>query len=204
MHTRKSRETLTAEKFNEFIQDLEKLRMVACAHHCCDQNGRFLYWSTCSYPIEYTVSKEQKYEAAKLYTEQRAAFKEANKNKLVITMMGHPGEEYGDLKSPRIRTYFKDKNGDRSLVELGFLYNKQSCAYMVTHSDNIELEKSPAYKNGEYRNHGLKENDKYFDLTQAKLLKLINKTFGCTFKEIVFDQHFGLCDELYCVSPSKK
>ena len=62
---------LTNEKFSEIFTDISFCQQVANAHICADKNGVFKHFKTCSYPIEYIVTDEQKNAAIEEFNKQR-------------------------------------------------------------------------------------------------------------------------------------
>lgn len=198
---------LTDEKFQE-IYISEKFRNeVAFAHGYHNSNGEFVHKQTCSYPITYIVTDSQIKEAEK---ERQRAKKEAYKkykNVLLFAGMGmtYTKEEHNDdILNHRIRTEFLNQNREQFFVEFGTMPDNETihCQFSIDRGMQKGLEEKGDYKSQPYYNYkGLERNQYLGKYTKENILKLINKTFNCSFTELIVDNYNISCDGVICESP---
>lgn len=113
--------TLTEEKQKEIYTNQKFRNEIAFAHKCCDRFGNFKHFGTCSYPIRYEVTEEQKKEALKERERAKKETIENINNKLVFVGMGCEYEpRYNDdVCNHRIRTEIINPEGKKYFIELG-------------------------------------------------------------------------------------
>ena len=133
---------LTNEKFQEIFSNPEFRNEVAYAHQCCDKDGKFKHYSTCSYPVRYIVTKAQINEAKGLIEFDKKArqnFIKHNPEVLVFVGMGctYAPRFEGDLCNHRIRTEFKNMEGHSYFIEVGTGRGQEM---RVDHSIDRDLE----------------------------------------------------------------
>jgi hypothetical protein len=205
----KTTETLTNEKFQEIYTNEKFRNQVAHAHGCCDSNGVFKYKQTCSFPVTYiNVSDAQIEEATK---ERERATKEAYKkykNVLLFVGMGmtYTKEEYNDdILNHRIRTEFRTNDDKVVFVEFGTMrdYETIHCDFSIDRTTQNRLNDSHDRQSEFYNYKGLERNNGLGKYTKVNILNLINKTFNCSFTELVVDNYNISCNGVICESPTK-
>lgn len=230
MYNQKQLLKLTSEKFND-IYTSEKFRNeVAHAHKCSDSLGNFKHLKTCSYPIEYIVSAEQKVEAE---AERQRAKTEAVKNvgnRLVFVAMGCDYEPRfkDDVCNHRIRTEFKNKDGRLFFIEVGtgrgdemrvdFAIDRdleqkydRYCAKWRNKRNQYktmskEWRKCQIYVNKYmeqpyYNYNGLERSHLGLKYTKQNVLNFVNKHFDCSFTKMEVDGYNLSPDDFICNSP---
>jgi len=221
-------EVLTDEKFQEIYSSEEFRTQVAFAHQHCDKYHNFKYWGTCSYPLKYIVSEEQKQMALAHHQKCKKEAMERLWNKLVFRGMGAtylPGES-SDVGNYRIRTEFKNGNGRHFFVELcGGPRYKASCE----HSNDRDLEneysrmreklyaKRDTYERGTsgymnltkqikkaheqpYYNYRKLQGPLSLPYNLQNIMQWINNNFECKFEEIEIDNYTLRTEDFICQS----
>lgn len=188
--------TLTDEKFQDIYTDEKFRNQVAFAHRCYTADQQFKHLKTCSYPVDYIVTEEQKNIAE---TERQRAKNEAKENlgnKLVFVGMGseYASRYEGDICNYRVRTYFLNKFGIKCFIEVGTGRNPEEMRV-----DHAMFRVGSDDEKNNY--HGLERRDSYPKYTLENLLNIVNSNFDCNFSEIEIDQHTLSPDEFICVSP---
>lgn len=224
----KQKVVLTDEKFQEIYSSEELRNQVAYAHKSCDQHGKFLNWITCSYPVTYVVTEEQK----RIANEHRLKCKKEKiasiGNKLVFVGMGmsYSATEETDVCNFRIRTEFKNENGRHFFVELeGGPGYKTFCPFSIDRDLEIEYEEkkrelyakrdSLPHDSWDYRmiSDRIKDYQRqpyynYKNLQQIlsipykleNIKQWINVHFDCKFTEIEIDNYNLTTEDFICQS----
>lgn len=188
--------TLTPEKLQEIYTDESFRNAVAYAHQCCDKDGNFKHFETCTYPTRYKVTEEQIQQAQEEKDKAIAAALSSLGNKLVFVGMGmtYAAEFKDDVCNHRIRTYFENAAGTKFFIELSKGGRNPETAHI---------------------SHAIKEPDtddainNYNDIERmctpkhslSSILNLVNKQFNCHFTEIEIDNHNLRCEQFTCKSP---
>ncbi len=188
--------TLTDEKFQDIYTDEKFRNQVAFAHGCYTADKKFKHLKTCSYPVDYIVTEEQKNTAEIERQRAKNEAKENLGNKLVLVGMGseYASRYEGDICNYRVRTYFLNKFGTKCFIEVGTGRNP-----VEMRVDHAIFKVDSDDKKNNYQ--GLERRDNYPKYTLENLLNFVNSNFDCNFSEIEIDQHTLSPDEFICVSP---
>lgn len=198
---------LTAEKFAEIYTNESFRNSVTFAHQCCNPGGHFKYYGTCSYPQRYIVTEQQIAEARREYERAKAEVYNNYYNDLLFVGMGSEYEPRfeGDAGNHRIRTIFKNKDGHTYFIEC--VRSTKGNGFWVDFTVDIdkrdELKDNPDRQAEFYQIKGIERRNLDLDYTKDNLLKLVNDTFGCCFKNVVIDNYNIHTDdrEIICESP---
>lgn len=187
--------TLTPEKLQEIYTDESFRNAVAYAHQCCDKDGNFKHFETCTYPIRYKVTVYQIQEAQ---TEMDRVISERLRslgNKLVFVGMGmtYAAEFEGDVCNHRIRTYFENAAGTKFFIELSKGGRNPEIAH-VSHAI-----KEPDTDDAINNYNGIERRTPKYSL--PSILNFVNVQFNSHFTEIEIDNHNLRCEQFTCKSP---
>lgn len=195
----KTSSILTDELFDRLVKDDRWLMLIADPVRHCNSAGELIGYHTCSYPVEYSVTKEQAERAKVLLTERRkAALEGIRPGELAFCSMG-ADTDVTEVGNHRLWVQFRNDKGITFFVELSL--NIDNTAYYIGFAINRELEAEhdaeceKVYRwNTEHRNveQHLKVPDQYYYLSAEAVkgnigtrwqdvLMFINKTFGCSF-----------------------
>lgn len=201
---------LTAKKLKE-INTNEKFRNeVAHAHGCYTAypNSTFKYKKTCSYPVSYIVNEEQIQQAKDLKVIATKKVLKDNKNKLLFAGMGmtYTKEEHNDdILNHRIRTEFETNDGRIVFVEFGTMadYKTIRCDFSINRTKQAFFNDDTNKQSEFYNYKGLEKDSCLGKYNKANILRLINTTFNCSFKEMIVDNYNVSCEGVICESPKK-
>jgi hypothetical protein len=114
---------LTEENFQKIYSDEKFRNEVAFAHGCysASPNSKFKHFGTCSYPIRYIVSEEQKKLANEELERSKKEAIESVKDCLVFVAMGmdYVSRYEDDVCNHRIRTEILNPDGKKFFIEVG-------------------------------------------------------------------------------------
>jgi hypothetical protein len=223
-------EILTEDKFKEIYSSKKFRNNVAFAHKSCDKEGNFKHFESCSYPIRYIVSEQQKLVANKLREVEKAKTLSEIGNKLVFVGMGCDfNAPDGYMNNHRVRTTFLNSDGHKYFIELG-TYRIQSrmwCDYSIDEvlreyhekkvsecSEKMEAvkkfsdewhrlvkERQEWHRQPYYNFGGIERAGDLGEYTKENVLKLVNETFGCKFTVVEIDEYDLSPDDFICKSP---
>lgn len=228
----KQKNYLTPEKFAETYTD-EKFRNDVAFAHGCVYEGEEEYRETCTYPVRYVVTDEQIKEAETERQRAIQQTIKENEGKLMFVGMGctYPARYEDDVCNHRIRTEFVNAEGHKHFIELGTMGAEKMRIDHAVDRDLEDIHKDKINELWEQRNKvdryskewnaiskemdiwqrqsyynykGLERKDNLPKYTKQNVLKLVNKYFGCNFKEIVIDNYNVSCDQFFSVSPQFK
>jgi hypothetical protein len=180
---------MTETEFKEIYRNDKLLSNVAYAHGCANSQGVHLYFKAFGeYPIEYKVTPEQIETAKKQYSIRKAEIIANNKHNFLFVGMGI--EYYNPLKNGirnhRIRARFYNNAGNLCFIEFGkALDNTLRVDFSILNYTEIE-QRSDKNRPQEVMNYGgIMNKQLYLPYTEENVLKLINETFGCSYKKVV-------------------
>jgi hypothetical protein len=198
-----TKKTLSAEKFSEIYKSEKFRNEVSSAHQCCDQYSNFKHFATCSYPVSYIVTPEQRHVASKERQKakeillKRVNSKEYDNVLLFVGMgMSYNPETYkgntpthtenmknSDIRNHRIRTEFT-VNGGNYFVEFGT--DRIGCL----HCDfSIDRDHKDAVNEYFYNYGGIERTKSGILFTKENILNLVNRTFNSNFKTLIVDEY---------------
>jgi len=181
---------LSAEKFEEIYTDRKFLVQVTTAGKCLDQFGMFKHLKTCSYPIEYIVTENQK-EVANLEMDRQIKEKLIQiktNNTLTFVGLGMAYEScyIGDVCNHRIRAYFKNGRGRMFMVEFGHTGGRTYCSYSI--DTDLEMKrKSEVFSSQKQDYYNFADLEMKRDLgvyNLKNILEIVNSNFGTNFSAI--------------------
>ena len=198
----KQLEILSAEKFNLLTVSDKWVNDIQHAVKCCDKNGNFKYFRSCSYPVEYIVSEEQIQQAKEMAEERKHYILENIKqNDLVFVAMGRDySGTPGDVQNHRIRCNFKNIEGKRFFIELikcnndGFYID-----FSIDLDKQEENEKKRIidlfYPQTEYNAKGVEKTKVNAPFTFENVLQFVNETYNCCYTNARLIRHFVRCED---------
>lgn len=194
-------EQMTTEEYNRYKDDDRFIHNIVYAVVCCDSKGEFKYKKAMTKYTkakkEFIVNEEQINQAKKEYEKRKNKILENIKNKLVFVGMGMDFEPLNNeyIGNHRIRTYFLNNDGVLCFVEFGTTTNKDflrvdhALMNIIKGDDEnkqrISLEKLKSGK---------------LEYTKKNILKLVNKYFNCSFKEVEVYNYFISTKDYVCKS----
>lgn len=179
--------TLDSETFQNIYSDKKFRNQVAYAGVCRDKNLKFLHKKTCSYPVGYIVTDEQIEEAKAERKRSIERTKQENAGKLILIGMGSEISEKGVFGNYRARGFFLNDKKEKCFVEVGtakrFKSEKEHESIFVDFA-------FICHENGEEKTR-LSLNKKIVgvEYVAGNILRLINRNFGASFKEIHLDNY---------------
>ena len=172
--------TLSDEKFQEIYTNKKFRNEVAHAHTCLTANFKFKHKKTCSYPVEYIVTEEQIELAKKELERSKLETIEANKGNLLFTGMGWAKELGKGITNHRFRAYFKTDRDTKAFVEFSYVDTK----------DNPDcLHVDFAFFGEDCNKHRRNFEGSFVPKSLDTVLKIVNDSFGCSFKKAVIDNY---------------
>lgn len=204
---------LTTEKFKQIEenQDQELINNIAFAHGCADSQGKHLYFKAFGhYPAAYKVTQEQINHAARIrdFKIRDAIKQHSSSNNLIFIGMGYRFEpvDKGHIGNHRIRARFINNDGIICFIEVGTCVNDKSlmrCDHSIyNYCDSVKsLRERDATEKNNFK--GL-EHSISPEYTYKNLLELVNKTFNCSFDNIIVDEYLLNCDIFASISKEAK
>lgn len=169
--------------FENLIKEDYWIHCIAQPVTCLDQYGKFEYYRSCSYPIEYIVTPEQIERAKTEYNRRRREELESlQPGILAFVPMGMDFDVKLD-NSPnnhRIRCNFYNSKGHKYLIELTATMDKKQ--YSVNFSVDVDLEeqRKGTFIQDYYGACGLTCNVK-IPATWPAILQLVNRAYKCNY-----------------------
>jgi hypothetical protein len=210
----------------------QKMRNAVAFAHECHTGGGFDHFCALAYPQRYIVTQEQINEAKAVLAKAKEEVFSKHRNNLLFVSMGcnYEARYEDDPCNHRIRTEFLNKDGHRFFIEICAMgQDGMFVDFSIDRDCEIEYETKRAALRNEL--NGLQKDDPRRDelkkkmadsqqcnpgyhfggiehanlelkYTKQNILKLVNETFGCLFKNIIIDQHTISCDdrEIICYS----
>ena len=206
---------LTNELFNKYKSDDKFIHNVVFAHDCMDSEGNLDYIKAMT---KYTIAEED-FKVNKVFIEKakkvyncrkKEILKSITKNKLVFVGMGMDFKPKNDkyIGNHRIRTYFKNNGGVLCFVEFGTTTNKDflRCDHGLMNTKKSYDERDSLTEREQTEKRIKIENIKgdYIKYTKENILKLVNESFNCSFKDVEVYSYFINTEDYSCISEVSK
>jgi len=199
MQDRHTERDITQEEFESISTDKKMRNAVAYAHASCNEHGKEKYKIALYKCDRLIVNGEQIFKANTILKAQAKETQERYKNSLLFIGMGMTYKTDTEIGNYRIRTEFLTPNGERVFVEFEHNTNNSGvrCKHSILRNSINPRDDKNNYKDLERHNDGLKR----LEYAPADILKLVNETYQCNFKEVHIDSYDLSCDGILCISP---
>lgn len=224
---------ITNNEFEKIYSDVELLISIVFARKSYDSHSNFKYYTAVHYPNNYIVTPEQIDLAKQEFARAKESVYSLHENHLLFCSMGgsYAPRYQDDPCNHRIRTEFLNSKGKRYFIELGTYQDhtlhvdfsidrdmeakhdkeksdiskqldqldRRSAEYALLRRKLSDMLYVSSFKNF----GGLEHTNLNLKYTLQNILKLINETFNCNFKEIYVDHHIihPSDREIICRSP---
>lgn len=148
---------ITPKVYDQIFTSEPFRNSVAHAHKCCDANGKFKYFGTCTYPQRYIVTEGQIHEAKSLKAkaELNTRMEAFDKGFIIFVGMGHDyinEDEPDDIGNHRVRSSFFNIDANQYFLEVGKGNdNKMHIIHSIDSTLELKMGIEAELKYGAYR-----------------------------------------------------